>query len=170
MIHPLAGLLSAYGIGIADIRRLREQSLNQTLEHADLSTVADRLTAEARAEVQAQDVSFAGLEFVASADLSYAGVDSALRVPLDAPHIMRAAFEARHRERFGFTVPDRPIVVQTLSVEAIASVAAGADAIISAEAPEPAPPAVIPAHFGGNTRDILVHDREALNEADVIAG
>jgi 5-oxoprolinase (ATP-hydrolysing) len=173
LIHPLAGVFSAYGIGVADIRRLREQSVQEALGTIDLAPLAESLGQQVRSEIEAQQVPFAAIEFVASAELGYAGVDAALTVALDDPEVMRAAFESRHRERFGFTVQDRPVIVQTLSVEGIGK--ARADVRVDVE----------PGTHGGNTRmpslrvtahfqhrdcEIEVHDRDGLAEAVNIDG
>ena len=171
MIHPLAGVLSAYGIGIAEVRRLREQSVNQPLERANLAEIAASLGDQVREEVARQNLPLARTDTTASAELSYAGVDSALRVPLDSPEAMRAAFDAQHRERFGFAVADRPVIVQTISVEAIGVGAAQAD-LTFPESPRrsPAAPLRTSAHFQGRDCEVNVHDREWLSGDIVIHG
>ena len=89
MIHPLAGVLSAYGIGIADVRRIREQSVNQPLDATDIDALAAQLRDQLRQDMAAQDVPFASLNFEVTAELSYSGVDSAIAVPLASPDVMR---------------------------------------------------------------------------------
>ncbi len=169
MIHPLAGVLSAYGIGVADVRRLREQSMQQLLDSAGLTQIAETLRQQVRAEIDAQNVPVAAVEFVVSAELSYAGVDTALPVQLDEPEAMRTAFEMRHRERFGFAVQDRPVIVQTLSVEGIGKVAVGIDPVAPAiEAVEP--PASVTAHIQNRDCEVPVRDRDALGDREIISG
>jgi 5-oxoprolinase (ATP-hydrolysing) len=171
MIHPLAGVLSAYGIGIAEVRRLREQSVNEPLERAALADIAEGLRNQVAADIAEQKVAFARIEFIATAELSYAGVDSALKVPLDERDAMRAAFDAQHRERFGFAVRDRRVMVQTLSVEGVGVVSAQTEAP-SSEAAEtgPASPVRVRVHIDTGDREIEVHDRESLTRDSVIAG
>ncbi len=98
-------------------------------------------------------------------------MDSALKTLLDDREAMRAAFDAQHRERFGFAVQDRPVMVQTLSVEGVAVVSAMTDAP-SSEAAEtgPASPVRVRVHIDGGDREIEVHDRESLTRHSVIAG
>jgi 5-oxoprolinase (ATP-hydrolysing) len=169
MIHPLAGLLSAFGIGVADVRRIREQSVNQPLDATDLAVIANRLRAAVSEEIAAQNVPFARIDFIKSAELSYAGVDSTLSVVLDATASMRAAFESRHRERFGFAVQDRPVMVQTVTVEAIATVGGGTD-LEAGNSPCTAAAMMARAHIGGQDCKIEVHERDALAQDRMITG
>src|SRR5258706_4287944 len=87
MIHPLAGVLSAYGIGLAELRLVREQTLNIALDGADarLRETADVLAADARRALVAQDVAPDRIATVATAELRYEGVDATLTVNLAAP-------------------------------------------------------------------------------------
>ena len=125
MIHPLAGLLSAYGIGLAEMRLMRQQTINVALDGADgrLRETADTLADAARHALEAQGVPLDHIETSPTAELRYSGVDSTLTVDLASPDQMRAAFETQHRARFGFINEDKPIIADTISVEAI-SVAA----------------------------------------------
>jgi 5-oxoprolinase (ATP-hydrolysing) len=111
MIHPLAGVLSAYGMGLADMVELRQR----TLAGVDLAAVLDELEAEARAALMAQGVERP--EILRRAALRYDGSDSTLEVPVSGH--MRADFEAAHRARFGFDAPETAVVVETAIVEAV---------------------------------------------------
>lgn len=113
MIHPLAGVLSAYGIGAADVRAVAQASV---VAADDLAAVAVRLEARARADLAAQGVAPDRVEVVAQAGVRYAGTDATLDVAFGGD--LRAAFEDQHRTRFGF-VADGEIEVATLAVEAI---------------------------------------------------
>ncbi|MEA3061322.1 MAG: hypothetical protein QOJ94_1103, partial [Sphingomonadales bacterium] len=111
MIHPLAGVLSAYGMGLADRVELRQRSLaGEALE-----TVLDALAVEAEAALRAQGV--VEMTIRRRAALRYEGSDTALEVEVGEG--MEAAFEEVHRTRFGFSSPDTPIVIETAVVEAI---------------------------------------------------
>jgi len=121
LIHPLSGLLSAYGIGLAQIRASREQSVEAPLSEAvlaGLDTLRARLSAVARSEVAAQGVEPAGIAVSAWAHLRYDGTDTALPVPLGEAAAMRDTFEAQHRQRFGFVSPEKGVVISALEVEA----------------------------------------------------
>jgi 5-oxoprolinase (ATP-hydrolysing) len=110
MIHPLAGVLSAYGMGVADMVELRQR----TLGGGDLSPVLDELAVEAEAALRAQGVE--QVEVRRRAALRYEGSDTALEVA--AEEGMEAAFIEAHRARFGF-VSDAPVVIETALVEAV---------------------------------------------------
>ncbi|HEX4737285.1 MAG TPA: hydantoinase B/oxoprolinase family protein [Allosphingosinicella sp.] len=119
MIHPLAGVLSAYGMGLADMVELRQRSVGgETLE-----TVLEELAAEATDALRSQGVE--EVEIRRRAALRYEGSDTSLEVEVGAPEGMREAFEALHRTRFGFTSPETPVVVETAIVEAVGNSSPG---------------------------------------------
>ena len=120
LIHPLAGVLSAYGIGLADIIAMRERAVEAPLTPAlaaELPTIIEPLEAEARAEVEAEGVPEARIGATHRAHLRYAGTDTALIVPVASLAEMTRAFEAEYARRFAFLMPDKPILVEAVSVE-----------------------------------------------------
>ncbi len=122
MIHPFASVLSAYGIGLADIRTLRQRSVEAVLDDALILALRDveaALIEEARAELRAQDVPDARLETETRVHLRYAGTVTALEVAMGDADALRAAFEAEHKSRYGFVVKGRDLVVEQVAVEAI---------------------------------------------------
>ncbi|RYG91541.1 5-oxoprolinase [Loktanella sp. IMCC34160] len=117
-IHPFAGVLSAFGMGLAEIRALREVQVDAPL--SDLDTASDalnRISADARQEVASQGVTEVRIE--AQAHLRYDGSHQPLPVPFGSVTEMQAAFEAAHDARFGFTSPERAILFDMISAEAI---------------------------------------------------
>ena len=117
-IHPFAGVLSALGMGLAEIRALREVQFDATLTHITEATAALTLiVTEARTEVAAQGVS--DIRDEALAHLRYDGSHQPLPVPFGTQKAMQSAFEAAHLSRFGFTSPERAIWFEMLSCEAI---------------------------------------------------
>jgi 5-oxoprolinase (ATP-hydrolysing) len=112
MIHPLAGVLSAYGMGLAEMVELRQR----TLAGADLEEVLAELAMEAEAALRAQEVGDIAIRRRAA--LRYEGSDTALEVPVEPG--MHDAFIAEHSSRFGFS-SDAPVVVETAIVEAVSS-------------------------------------------------
>jgi 5-oxoprolinase (ATP-hydrolysing) len=174
MIHPLAGVLSAYGMGCADLTVLREATVEARLTPAalpGLEAAAADLEAAARAALEAQGVPFRRLAIRRTARLKYEGTDTALSAPFGDAAAMAAAFEALHLARFGFVAPEMAVTVEALSVEAIGE--AGEDA-----APIPAAPAgraprraaTVEAHLGGRDRQVPVYRRGALAAGTRIAG
>ncbi|PVC87605.1 hydantoinase B/oxoprolinase family protein [Streptomyces sp. CS014] len=120
LVPPLAGVLSAYGIGLADATSMREQSVEEQLDAACRERV-ERLCAEladrTREALRADGVPDSAITTRARILLRYAGTDAALPVDLDTEAAMAEAFAAAHRARFGFAM-DKPVVVETVSVEA----------------------------------------------------
>ncbi|MFL6846493.1 MAG: hydantoinase B/oxoprolinase family protein [Allosphingosinicella sp.] len=113
MIHPLAGVLSAYGMGLADMVELRQRSVGGEA----LEDVLAELGSEAEAALKEQGVE--GVELKRRAALRYEGSDSSLEVKAGPFEEMRAAFEESHRTRFGFVSSETAVVVETAIVEAV---------------------------------------------------
>ena len=118
LIHPLAGVLSAYGIGLADVKAFRERSWLRPLGEPWAEPLAE-LEEAARGDLVAQGFAREQIVLHRRARLRAPGSDTTIEVDLAAPEAMRAAFDALHRRRFGFVDPAEP-VVDTLSVEAVA--------------------------------------------------
>ena len=119
--HPLAGVLSAYGMGLADQSVMREAAVELRLAEA-LPAVAERLAAlaaEAEAELRRQGASSGALHTHRRVHLRYEGTDSALIVPFGTATQIEAAFEAAYRQRFAFLMKERALVVEAVSVEAV---------------------------------------------------
>lgn len=117
MIHPLAGVLSAYGMGLADRRAVREQTFGGTMDSDALDDFVRRLSAEAEADLRGQGVD-GDVEAEAAVLIRYAGTDSSIEVAYGDADEMRAAFEALHIRQFGF-VSDAPLIVEMIRVEAV---------------------------------------------------
>ena len=121
LIHPLSGLLSAYGMGLAPIRASREQSVEAPLNPdalAEVEALRARLADTTRAEVAAQGVGPDDTAVSAWAHLRYDGTDTALPVALGEAGTMRDTFEALHLQRFGFVSPEKGVTIAALEVEA----------------------------------------------------
>ena len=122
-IHPFAGVLSAYGMGLADQTVMREQAIEIQLQSQampELRGLADRLAKEASEALAAQGADPACITVQRNLHLRYAGTEAALIVSLREESEIVADFTAAHRSRFGFATPDRPLVVEAVAVEAIA--------------------------------------------------
>lgn len=121
-IHPLAGVLSAYGIGLADYRLLREQAVEIPFTPeaiGALSSIADRLGAQAAKNLLEQKPG-ADISCNTTIHLRYAGTDTALPIPLTTHADMVQKFEAAHKRLFGFIMPEKNLIAETAAVEALA--------------------------------------------------
>jgi 5-oxoprolinase (ATP-hydrolysing) len=135
LIHPLSSLLSAYGMGLADIRSVRQQAIEEPLGDKALATVgkmARLLAKQAIAEVAGQGVAAAKIKLHVRAHIRYAGTDTPLIVgagsftarrgetaSLDSLAKMKSAFERAHKAQFGFVDRSKGLVIEAISVEAI---------------------------------------------------
>jgi 5-oxoprolinase (ATP-hydrolysing) len=116
-LHPFAGVLSAYGMGLADLRALREAQFDAPLSALEEATARiDALAGEAVAELQAQGIT--APQVIQTAHLRYDGSHQSLPVPFETEAAMRAAFAEAHQARFGFTSPERAILFEMLAAEA----------------------------------------------------
>ncbi|MCU0976336.1 MAG: hydantoinase B/oxoprolinase family protein [Steroidobacteraceae bacterium] len=171
LVHPLAGVLSAWGIGLADMRMLLRRGVERPLagNDAGLEAAAAALGAEARERLAAQGVAPDGIRVELSAELKALGTEMAITVPFGEGEAMRAAFSAEFRRRFGFEAGRLGVVVAALTAEAVAP---GEPAV----APRPEagdaaarPPAAVTAWFGG-PREVPLVDRRGLPAGQPIAG
>ncbi|MEV8044393.1 hydantoinase B/oxoprolinase family protein [Streptomyces griseoluteus] len=172
LVPPMAGVLSALGIGLADITAMREQSVEAPLTEAAMPGVrdtADALEAAARAELRAEDVPEDRVRTARRAQLRYDGTDTTLTVDLTDPETMRRAFEERHRATYTFTL-DRDIVVEALSVEATGLTPPPDLSALAPYEGTPGAPDTVRLHTGGAWRDVPLHRREALPPGDTVAG
>jgi 5-oxoprolinase (ATP-hydrolysing) len=137
LVHPLAGVLSAHGIGLADVKAVREASWLKPLS-ADFSAGVRALEAAARSDLIDQGFEPEQVHFARRARLRTPGSDTTIEVELDTAEAMRTAFEKLHRKRFGYIDEAEPIL-DTLTVDATAS-SHTAQAVLQAEADAIGPP------------------------------
>ena len=144
MIHPLAGVLSAYGMGLADVRALRDRAVEIRLDAegaAALGEALDALAGEACAELAGQGIEPERITVHRRAHVRYDGTDTADLVEAGAAPEMKARFEAAHRRRYGFVMPEKALVIEAASVEAVGAVR------------EASNPFAVPARDGAPVRD-----------------
>jgi len=128
LVHPLAGVLSAYGMGLADQNVMREESMELRLDAAAMPLMAERLQALGESTRQALLAQMGGdaanaqrIELRQRMHLRYEGTDSALVVPWGDQAQLVAGFEAAYRQRFAFLMQGKALVVEAVSVEAVLS-------------------------------------------------
>ncbi|MFE9877095.1 hydantoinase B/oxoprolinase family protein [Streptomyces sp. NPDC005784] len=176
LVPPMAGVLSALGIGLADTTAMREQSVEAPLEPSSMPGIlktADDLEGATRAELLAEDVPEDRIRITRRAQLRYDGTDTALTVELTEPGTMNHAFEERHRATYSFTL-DRPVVVEALSVEATGLTETPDLSALApyraAPASRSATPETVSLHTGGTWREVPLHRREELPPGETVNG
>ena len=118
LIHPLAGLLSAYGIGLAEVKAIREQSWRRPIDE-DFGAMLDRLASEAIEALVAQGTAADRLHVLKRARLRLPGSDSSIELDVANGDTMSRQFHALHRQRFGYEDPAAGIIVESLTAEAV---------------------------------------------------
>jgi len=185
-VHPLAGVLSAYGMGLADQIAMREASIELPLDAAGLAAAETRLAllgAAAADEVSSQGVARAAITLQRRIHVRYQGTDTSLVLAFGSAEDIQRQFEAGYRQRFAFLMPGRALVIEAVSVEAVGAGEAFDDgpAAGQAEAFVAVPDAIVRMHCeavdGGDGglaleawRDAALHVRESLRAGATIAG
>ena len=122
LIHPFAGVLSAYGMGLADITAMRESAVELPLEQASMTAAEASLNGlieECSKELLTQGISQAQMQIIRRAHIRYQGTDSAIMVDFATPERMREDFYAAYLQRYSFLMHDRPLMIEAVSVELI---------------------------------------------------
>jgi 5-oxoprolinase (ATP-hydrolysing) len=174
-VHSLAGVMSAYGMGLADQTAMREAAVEARLTADSQPELEARLHAlgrQARADLQHQGVEDGRIALISRVHLRYEGTDSALVVLFDSNEQMQAQFEAAYRKRYSFLMPARALIVEAVSVEAVGRSDAPAETV------EPAPRrmsglmphAVAPMYTGGRWRQTNLYQRAATRIGDIVKG
>jgi len=174
-IHPYAGVLSAYGMGLADVNAIREQAVEARLEAGVMPRLEEelaKLAASAREEVAGQGVPAASINLARHVHLRYEGTDTAVIIAFGPLERMMKQFDSGYQQRFSFLMPGRALVVEAVSVEA-AGRGESADESLAELPPRqgPARPECrVPLFSGGAALDAPVYRRDVLRPGDVIEG
>ncbi|MCX4593496.1 hydantoinase B/oxoprolinase family protein [Streptomyces sp. NBC_01340] len=172
LVPPMAGVLSALGIGLADTTAMREQSVEAPLEASAMPGIlktAEDLEGAARGELLAEDVPEDRIRVTRRAQLRYDGTDTVLTVELTEPDTMTHTFEERHRATYSFTL-DRPVVVEALSVEATGLTEPPDLSALTTSSSARGATETVSLHTGGAWRDVPLHRREELPPAETVTG
>ena len=175
LIHPFAGVLSAYGMGLADLTLMREHPVDARLDDqqiTQLEQVLDGLARQAREDLMAQGCQAGDIREERRLRVKYEGTDTTLETPLGDVDSVRASFETQHRTQFGFLMPGKALVIAVASVELIAQQTHALEE--AAHAPrsegEPEVLAQVQSFMDGEYRTTPVYDRESLLPEDIIDG
>ncbi len=181
-IHPYAGVLSAYGMGLADVRAIRERAIEQQLNAEllpDLHHILAELEAEGKRELNRRGAENTENEsevlVVSKLRLKYQGSDSVLAVNFaDNIEAMQAEFEAAHRQRYSFIMPEKPLIVEAVSVEVVERMDVPEASTISPSGGTgilPVQPiSTVQTYVAGGWRETPVYQRDDLRSGDCIEG
>jgi 5-oxoprolinase (ATP-hydrolysing) len=178
LLHPFAGVLSAYGMGLADIRAIRERAIEVVLEKSilpNVDAILDELEQESVEELRQQGVPADSIRTTRRYYIRYRGSDTALMIDWDPKSDVRQAFESAYQAQFGFTIPGTDLIIEAGAVESVG----GADVIEIEEASVDPPPAELhepqaveqrTVFSAGCQRLFSVYLREDLFAGDHISG
>jgi 5-oxoprolinase (ATP-hydrolysing) len=173
-VHPLAGVLSAYGMGLADQNVIREQAIELPLTQDTLPLVAERLDtlgAAARADLEKQQANAGSVTIHHRVHVRYEGSDSALVVPFGDLRTIVAGFEAAYRQRFSFLMQGKRLMVEAVSVEAIVAGDAPAEPRFDLNPVREVPRReTVRMYSGGQWHEAALVVREDLRPGDLIPG
>ncbi len=174
LVHPLAGVLSAYGMGLADQNVIREQAVEARLTESSLVDVCSKLTAlarTARAELERQQVGQGAVTVHQRVHVKYEGTDTALIVPLGGISSIEAAFERAYQQRFAFLMQGKAKVVEAVSVEAVISGDAPIEPRHAMHAPRAVPAReTVRMYSGGQWHDAHLVVRGDMRAGDLVPG
>ncbi len=175
LVHPFAGVLSAYGMGLADIRALREKAVEAVLDDAVMPSLAatlDDLATEVEAELQEQDIPNQRIEVLRRTHLRYEGSDTPHAIDFGTPAEMTARFETAHHQHYGFIMPEKKLIIEAAAVEGIGLMAEAAesDRVETGASGDVTPMAVVTAYMDGEERETPVVDRDTLLPGNKVLG
>ena len=177
-IHPLAGVLSAYGMGLADVRTIRQQAIEKPLTEALLQSLREMfqpLDEAARSEIEKQGVAKNRIRIVKTLALKYGGTDTTIDIPIVTDASLASlsqAFQQRYRQHNGFLMPRRELVLESIALEAIGETYAAEHKSIqySARPKGLNAQATVKMFSDSAWRHTGVYFREELRPGDVISG
>lgn len=171
LLHPYAGVLSAYGMGLAEIRALREQQFEKSIDEAEEArAVLDLMADSAWHEVSEQGVDEGGISVIRRAHLRYPGSFLPLEVEFGSVQEMRERFETAHKIRYGFSAGERDLVIEAVGVEAIGETESPLE--IPAEMQQGTPPVfdTVSMVSEGNTVSVPLFDRDRILPGQALDG
>jgi 5-oxoprolinase (ATP-hydrolysing) len=171
-IHPYAGVLSAYGIGLADIRIMKEKSLEVELKPEIIDHLTEcfqQLITKAETELTQQQTTPKDLTILQKVHLKYLGTDSSLLVDFASLTQMRSQFEQEYQQRYGFMVKEKDLVVETISIELICpTYTPSANTVQRLNHNLPQPLTTVKMYTADAWYDTPIYQRETLQPGDLI--
>ncbi len=174
-IHPYAGVLSAYGIGLADIIIIKEKTIETILNETYLKTIETifaELTILAKQEIETQGATEnQQIKIYKKVYLKYEGTDFSLVVDYSKLAVMTQQFESLHQQRYGFIVTDKNLIIETISIELVCPTYQP-EVIKQEPNPrkniEPKPIDIVKVYMNNTWQDTPVYQRETLERETII--
>ncbi len=173
LLHPFAGVLSAFGMGLADLRVMKEQAMEIPYDDKaieKISKLLDELEEAGKAEMRAQGMPDSRISTIRRLHLKYQGSDTAMIVENGPRDAVVTAFEAAHRQRFGFVTPEKTLILEAAAVEVIGAADRRAERLHPESDPDLTPLATRPVYMDGEWRDCPFYDRERMPRGAKIDG
>jgi len=175
LLHPYAGVLSAFGMGLADLRIMKEQAIEVPLETKNLIHIAEPLTqmmTVGEDEMEAQGVPRTRISTQKKLHIRYEGSDTAMVVNDGDMETIIGNFENAHKQRFGFISPEKALIVEAVSVEVVGKSEEVSQPLLSATDPDSKPSAIKTASLfaEGAAHECQFFDRDALQPGQKISG
>jgi 5-oxoprolinase (ATP-hydrolysing) len=168
-IHPFAGVLSAFGMGLADIRAIREHQFARSIEEIeDAAAALSKIGSDAHIEVLNQGINAAQITVIETAHIRTPGSHQTLPVPFGTQKEMKAGFENAHQQRFGFVPDYDDLIIDLLTAEAVGSTGEGVTLSMAHAAGVETQSARM--FTMGAWRDVPLVMREAIQPGDTVSG
>ena len=174
-VHPYAGVLSAYGIGLADVRALYEEAVEELLSDQLIDSLESRylkIAQRAHDDVLNQEIATENIALIRRIHVRYEGSDSAVEIDSADSDTVRIQFEETHKKRYGFTMPEKAVMVEAISVEAIGSTEMHVEKehAITPRSEPLNPATTTQMYFGGKFHRANVYLRDDIRPGDRIVG
>ncbi|MEH2147868.1 hydantoinase/oxoprolinase family protein [Nostoc sp.] len=173
-LHPYAGVLSAYGMGLADVRAIRERGVEQPLNQVLIPQLQQLMAYLENQAISEIDEALSQVEIIRKANLKYEGTNSTLTVNFaDDVVVMRQEFETKHQSRYGFIQLEKNLIIESASVEVIQKMDTPEEPLINRtrsleQAPKPVD--IVRMFTADRWHDTPVYRREDLQPEDSIDG
>ncbi|MFT5867670.1 MAG: 5-oxoprolinase (ATP-hydrolyzing), partial [Gammaproteobacteria bacterium] len=168
-IHPFAGVLSAFGMGLADVRAMREHQFGKGIDQVnDAGNILNQLCADAKAEVSGQGIADDNISTVRMAHIRPSGAQQTIEVPFGTEGEMAKAFQRAHEQRFGFVPDSSSLLIDVLSAEAIGET--GETVQLGENSNSTWAPRSSKMWSDGALKDTSIVDRQQMRKGDVVHG
>jgi len=167
-IHPFAGVLSAFGMGLADVRAMRERQFEKPLDDSNAASALAEMSQSARTEVSDQGIALSDIDILQRVQIRPRGAQQSLEVAFGSAPDMEAAFVDAHQQRFGFAPDTSDLIIDVLVVEAVGQT--GEQVNLPDTQGAGSDETTVPVCFDGTWQDVSLVDRTTLVRGQTVEG